>query len=35
VRSTALIHVFDLVDETQWVETIRARYESLLMEIFQ
>lgn len=35
VRSTVLIHVFDLVDETQWVETIRARYESLLMEIFQ
>ena len=35
VRNTVLIHVFDLVDETQWIETIRARYETLLMEIFQ
>lgn len=34
-RNTVLIHVFDLVDETQWIETIRARYETLLMEIFQ
>ena len=35
VRNTVLIHVFDLVDEMQWIETIRARYETLLMEIFQ
>ncbi|MGB3338361.1 MAG: Na+/H+ antiporter subunit E [Devosia sp.] len=35
VRNTVLIHVFDLVDEAQWIETIRARYEALLLEIFQ
>lgn len=35
VHNTVLIHVFDLVDETEWVETIRARYENLLLEIFQ
>lgn len=34
-RSTVLIHVFDLVDADEWVETIKNRYESLLMEIFQ
>lgn len=34
-RSTVLIHVFDLIDEKEWIETIRARYESLLLEIFQ
>lgn len=34
-RSTVLIHVFDLVDEHEWIETIRARYETLLLEIFQ
>lgn len=34
-RSTVLIHVFDLVDADEWVETIRNRYESLLLEIFQ
>lgn len=34
-RSTVLIHVFDLVDADEWVETIRARYETLLMEIFE
>lgn len=35
MRNTVLIHVFDLVDEAQWVETIRTRYETLLLEIFQ
>lgn len=35
IRNTVLIHVFDLVDEAQWVETIRMRYETLLLEIFQ
>ena len=34
-RSTVLIHVFDLIDADEWVETIRNRYEVLLMEIFQ
>lgn len=34
-RSTVLIHVFDLVDADEWVETIKNRYESLLLEIFQ
>ena len=34
-RNTVLIHVFDLVDEAQWIETIRTRYETLLLEIFQ
>jgi multicomponent K+:H+ antiporter subunit E len=35
VRNTVLIHVFDLAGETQWIEMIRTRYETLLMEIFQ
>lgn len=34
-RSTVLIHVFDLVDAEEWIETIRNRYETLLLEIFQ
>lgn len=34
-RSVVLIHVFDLKDRDEWVETIRRRYESLLLEIFQ
>lgn len=33
--NTVLIHVLDLVDETEWVDTIRHRYEALLLEIFQ
>jgi multicomponent K+:H+ antiporter subunit E len=33
-RSTVLIHVFDLVDEDQWVATVKRRYEALLLEIF-
>ncbi|MDH4442543.1 MAG: Na+/H+ antiporter subunit E [Rhizobium sp.] len=32
---TVLIHLLDLIDEQQWIETIRDRYESLLMEIFE
>jgi multicomponent K+:H+ antiporter subunit E len=31
---TFTIHVLDLVDETEWVRTIKARYERLLLEIF-
>lgn len=34
-RSTVLIHVFDLVDADEWVGTIKRRYETLLLEIFQ
>ncbi len=30
-----LIHVFDLVDEAHWVQTIKERYERRLMEIFE
>ncbi|MGV3650296.1 MAG: Na+/H+ antiporter subunit E [Devosia sp.] len=33
-RNTVLIHVFDLVDADEWVEIVRTRYESLLLEIF-
>jgi multicomponent K+:H+ antiporter subunit E len=31
---TLLLHVFDLVDEAAWIELIKSRYESLLLEIF-
>ncbi|MCG6204335.1 Na+/H+ antiporter subunit E [Rhodopseudomonas sp. HC1] len=29
------LHVLDLVDETEWVERIKGRYERLLLEIFE
>lgn len=29
------LHVLDLLDERAWVEKIKRRYESLLMEIFE
>lgn len=29
-----LVHVLDLVDEDDWVRLIKARYETLLLEIF-
>jgi multicomponent K+:H+ antiporter subunit E len=31
---TILMHVLDLDDEAAWVDTIKNRYEKLLMEIF-
>lgn len=31
---TVLLHVLDLIDEQQWIEIIKNRYEKLLMEIF-
>jgi multicomponent K+:H+ antiporter subunit E len=31
---TLTIHVLDLIDETEWVRTIKGRYERLLLEIF-
>jgi multicomponent K+:H+ antiporter subunit E len=34
-RSTVLIHVLDLVDEDEWIETLKNRYERLLLEIFR
>lgn len=34
-RSTLLIHVFDLVDERQFIENVKQRYELPLLEIFQ
>jgi multicomponent K+:H+ antiporter subunit E len=30
-----LIHVLDLVDEQGWIDTIKQRYERLLLEVFQ
>jgi multicomponent K+:H+ antiporter subunit E len=29
------IHVLDLVEESDWISTIKGRYERLLMEIFE
>lgn len=34
-RGTLLLHVFDLVDEGQWLDLIKNRYEHLLREIFE
>lgn len=34
-RGRLLMHVLDLVDEETWIRTIKDRYESLLMEIFE
>lgn len=34
-RGVLLLHIFDLVDESEWVELIKTRYEHLLMEIFE
>ncbi len=34
-RDQVLLHVFDLVEEEEWVALIKGRYESLLMEIFE
>jgi multicomponent K+:H+ antiporter subunit E len=34
-RGTLLIHVLDLIDENEWVQTIKGRYERLLLEIFE
>lgn len=35
VRGTLLLHIFDLVDEGEWQDLIKNRYEHLLMEIFE
>lgn len=34
-RGTLLLHVLDLVDEQEWTDLIKNRYERLLMEIFE
>ncbi|SFI01246.1 Na+/H+ antiporter subunit E [Bradyrhizobium sp. Gha] len=34
-RGALTIHVLDLVDEEEWVRTIRDRYERHLLEIFE
>ncbi|MDQ0509618.1 Na+/H+ antiporter subunit E [Ancylobacter amanitiformis] len=34
-RGTLLLHVLDLVDERQWANLIKQRYETLLREIFE
>jgi multicomponent K+:H+ antiporter subunit E len=31
---TLTIHVLDLLDEAEWVRTVKGRYERLLLEIF-
>jgi multicomponent K+:H+ antiporter subunit E len=31
---TLTIHVLDLIDENEWVRTIKGRYERPLLEIF-
>ena len=33
--NTILLHVLDLVDEEEWIRTIKDRYETRLMEIFK
>lgn len=32
--NTLLLHVLDLIDEETWIDTIKGRYERLLLEIF-
>lgn len=34
-RATLTLHVLDLVDEDEWVRTIKQRYERRLIEVFQ
>lgn len=34
-RSTLLIHVFDLVDEAEFIARVKLRYERPLLDIFQ
>ena len=35
IRGILLIHVFDLVDEDEWIHLLKTRYEALLMVIFE
>jgi multicomponent K+:H+ antiporter subunit E len=34
-QGAVLLHVFDLVEEADWIRLIKGRYERLLLEIFQ
>lgn len=34
-RGTLLLHVLDIVEEQEWVDLIKNRYEQLLLEIFE
>ncbi len=34
-RRVLLLHVFDLKDPAEWVDIVKNRYESLLIEIFE
>jgi multicomponent K+:H+ antiporter subunit E len=34
-RDAVLLHVFDLIDEAEWIALIKGRYEYLLLEIFE
>jgi multicomponent K+:H+ antiporter subunit E len=33
-EKTVLMHVLDMKDEREWIDTVKNRYEKLLMEIF-
>lgn len=33
-KGVLMIHVLDLIDENDWIQTIKSRYESQLLEIF-
>jgi multicomponent K+:H+ antiporter subunit E len=34
-NGNVMIHVLDLIDENTWIDTIKGRYERLLLEIFE
>ncbi|MBK1793828.1 Na+/H+ antiporter subunit E [Devosia sp. WQ 349] len=34
-RNVVLLHVFDLIDPDEWINTVRNRYEKPLLEVFQ
>ncbi|MGY3360349.1 multisubunit Na+/H+ antiporter MnhE subunit [Bradyrhizobium sp. GM0.4] len=34
-KGLLMIHVLDLVDEAEWIRTIKQRYERHLLEIFE
>jgi multicomponent K+:H+ antiporter subunit E len=34
-KGILMIHVLDLIDEDEWIQTIKGRYERLLLEIFE
>ena len=34
-KGLLIIHVLDLIDEGEWIHTIKGRYERHLLEIFE